>query len=103
MAEAPRVNPRLNIVLMLTAMVTLATEVTRLVLEWSPSPLPQAPVGLPIDPVQPDYYDRRACDYWRERRPPLSRLPPDYSIRCPPWCRACRPPPRRVEWWRFDW
>jgi hypothetical protein len=101
MAEAPKANPRLNIVLMLTAIVTLATEVTRLTLEWSPSHLPQTPTRKPIEPAQPGHYGW-ACE-WRERRHPLSRLPPDYSITCPRWCLACHQPPRRVEWLRFDW
>jgi hypothetical protein len=108
MAEAPR----FNIVLLLIAAANLATDVTRLSLEWSPSRgLPNAfraqlntghqghYASAPEQLREPDSSLKAPAP---ERLPPrglpprangsvpFSRMRPDFSYRCPPWCYACR-------------
>jgi hypothetical protein len=113
MAEAPR----FNIVLLLIAAANLATDVTRLTLEWSPSRglhnafraqsnttghqgyYASAPEQLREKAPAPERL--RALTSPGEHIPPRGMLPrangsvpfsrrPDFSFRCPPSCCACR-------------
>lgn len=107
---------RLNIVLLLVAIANLATDITRLSLEWTPSDSHHDGLKRQMNGGQPDAYGqgpdapvsgnarkdlapRRMKPDPRESWPaPFSRLRPDFSYRRPPWCVAgCRQPMRPFE------
>ena len=118
----------LKIILLLTAALTLATEVVRLASEWTPAHTPGATVTGWGNPGDVEAYGQgregREFDAFRsaERRmrpwaasaargPPhdlretgpawLPKLRPDLSIYHPQWCVDCRQAMPRLERRRF--
>jgi len=124
--------PRLGLVLLFVAVANLATDVTRLLVEWSHPIAPHEQIPIEAHPGDHDM-PRQAADASRPEpaqekvatlvipdargpprapraggaaRAPFSPLPPDFSIDQPPWCPACRTQSMRryVERRRFrDW
>jgi hypothetical protein len=114
-------HPRLSLVMLVIAAATLATDVTRLLLELPPpnanhEPMPmqttparqEAPRQAPEVPA-PNTVQQKVerPSVPRARGPPhgprefgpsrarFPRSPPDFSINRPPWCVACHQPMRR--------
>ena len=87
---------RLNIVLLLIAMANLATDITRLAMEWAPSGPLHGALKSKMNGDQPHPYGQ-GPDAGEPRRAPFSRLPPDFSHKRSPWCLACRQPMRPFE------
>jgi len=119
--EHPRLGIAFTLISMLIAMANLATDITRLMLDLSTpratvesiqmqtQPGQQEPARLAPDMGQPDTAPKRAetLGVLGARGPPrgahdpgtprapFSPLPPDFSIRCPPWRLVCRQPMHR--------
>jgi hypothetical protein len=121
MAEAPR----LNIVLLLIALANLATDITRLAVEWSPSHIlhdaikehmglrqrdayGRAPDSRESDAARNDLQQKRAKPWDPGARGPPSdprgsgpvpfpRLRPNYGTNRPSRCPGCPEPMRRFE------
>jgi len=114
-------HPRLSLVMLVIAAATLATDVTRLLLEVSPPTVNHEPVPMQTTPVRQEA-PRQAPDVpapntvqQKVERPdvPRARGPPrgprefgptrarflqpplDFSINRPPWCLACHQSMRR--------
>jgi hypothetical protein len=125
------VPSRLKMILLLIAMAQLATEVTRLLLVWTPQharhDIVEEQVGSgPRDAYgsargisredlgtrrakQPDLSGARGppSDSRKYSPPPSSRLRRDVRVNDPPWCQGCRQPEWRCERhydeWYCDW
>jgi hypothetical protein len=120
-------SDRLKIILLLTAVVTLATDVVRLALELTPAhtrrdTIEQAGPGRhETDGQAPEWRDPGAPRFPQIPRPleradargpprgpretgsaPSARRRPDFIIDRPQWCRGCGPPMQRPERRRYD-
>jgi hypothetical protein len=116
---------RLRIILLLIAIAQLATEVTKLLRDWTPAHSTHTRIGEWMNPGQPDAYGsdpntvnkdlgtkrRKPSDPSGARGPPADsrkswpapfpRLRPDIGF-YHPWCRDCRPPTWRYERKYYD-
>jgi hypothetical protein len=111
----------LSLILLVIAVAHLMTDVVRLAVEVSPRPGTNHPGPAPVrsgaqemprppprrePPEQRSGADAEwAFDHFREiaANPTVRRLPADFSINQPPWCRACRhrdPAERRRQ---YEW
>ena len=112
----------ISLILLVIAVAHLMTDVVRLALEVSPRPginhpgpvpmrsgqqqMPRPPPGQEEPEQQSGAAAESVFDHPRvmPANAIIHRLPPDFSINQPPWCRACRhrDPPhersRRDEW-----
>jgi hypothetical protein len=108
-------DARLGTIMLLVTIATLATDVSRLLLEFSPlatfekatwgprwldvdqetrqgsdAPGPDGPQQS-VEPRTPLNARGPPHSNLRLRRPMFSPLPIDFSVNQPPWCLACRP------------
>jgi hypothetical protein len=112
----------ISLILLVIAVAHLMTDVVRLAVEVTPRPGTSHPGPAPIrsgaqemprpppgerQPEQRSSADaERAFDHFHEipANPIVRRLPADFSINQPPWCRACRhrdPPHERRS--QYEW
>jgi len=108
----------LKVVVLLIGVVTLATDVARLVLEWTPAHTRDAgetgeqawyaqawerrELGPPFAKKRTTPLDRSGArgpprDLRQTEPAPSLELPPDLSIYHPAWCTACRQPTPRLD------
>ena len=116
---------RIRIILLLIAIAQLATEVTKLLRDWTPAHSTHTRIGEWMNPGQPDAYgsvrDTVHMDPGTKRMKPsdpssapgppagsrksepapFPRLRPDIGF-YHPWCRDCRPPAWRYERRYYD-
>lgn len=111
----------IGLVMLVIAVTHLVTDVVRLALEVSPRPGINDRVPVPTrfteqemprpPPSRLDQRSGAAPDWAPHHRHAMpanwtfDRLPSDFSINQPPWCRACRhhEPPRQERRYPAEW
>jgi hypothetical protein len=112
----------ISLILLVIAIAHLMTDVVRLAVEVSPPPGTNHPgpapvrsgaLEMPRPPPRREQPERQsgadaewAFDHFREipANPAVRRLPADFSINQPPWCRACQHrDPARERRRQYEW